>query len=350
MFMFSLNYGSDNYTVTLLLTIVVGLMALLLLVKKLILKSLPSPVNLGPKHHVVITGGSSGIGLSVAKLCYKKGATVTIIARSIPKLKVAAAEIEATCDDSKSKVNTLSLDLSGKFETTQKKVNELCKMHGAPTILFNIAGTSSAGKFVDTPVKEFLRLNDINYLGTVYTTKAFIPHMIKASTEKDSGVDTGRILLTSSAAGQIGVFGYSAYSPTKFALRGLAETLTAELACYGMGVTIAFPPDTDTPGFAEENLNKPEETRLISEAAGVFTPEAVAKKMVDSACKGEGLVYWGLEGWMLAMGGAGMCICDNVFDFFSQVMLNGLFRLIGLVVLADFRRIIRKVNSKAEKV
>ena len=46
-------------------------------------------------------------------------------------------------------------------------------------------------------------------------------------------------------------------------------------------MTVSFPPDTDTPGFAEENKDKPEETRLISEAAGLFSPETVAKVLLD---------------------------------------------------------------------
>jgi 3-dehydrosphinganine reductase len=61
----------------------------------------------------------------------------------------------------------------------------------------------------------------VNYLGAVYTTRAVIRGM-KARKR-------GRIVLVSSQAGQLGVFGYSAYSPTKFALRGLAECLQMEV-------------------------------------------------------------------------------------------------------------------------
>ena len=57
----------------------------------------------------------------------------------------------------------------------------------------------------------------------------------------------------SSQAGQTGVYGYTAYSASKFALRGLAETLHMEVNHLGIGVTISFPPDTQTPGFDEES-------------------------------------------------------------------------------------------------
>lgn len=85
----------------------------------------------------------------------------------------------------------------------------------------------------------------------------------------------GRVVFVSSQAGQIGVFGFSAYSPSKFALTGLAQVLRMELKPHGIFVSVAYPPDTNTPGFEEENKSKPEETRLISETAGLFEPEQV---------------------------------------------------------------------------
>lgn len=88
----------------------------------------------------------------------------------------------------------------------------------------------------------------VNYLGGVYCTKSVIPTMKSRK--------FGRILFVSSQAGQIGIFGYSAYSATKFALRGLVEALQMEVKPYNIYVTLSFPPDTDTPGFKEELLTK----------------------------------------------------------------------------------------------
>ena len=52
---------------------------------------------------------------------------------------------------------------------------------------------------------------------------------------------------------------------------------------YNIRVTVSFPPDTDTPGYAQENINKPKETMLIAESAGLFQPEYVAKCLIDDA-------------------------------------------------------------------
>jgi 3-dehydrosphinganine reductase len=90
----------------------------------------------------------------------------------------------------------------------------------------------------------------------------------------------GHLLLVSSGAGIIGVYGYSAYTPTKFAVRGLAETLRAELKPHGIVVACAYPPDTDTPGFARENLDKPAATAAISAGVKVRSPATVAAAMI----------------------------------------------------------------------
>ena len=64
-------------------------------------------------------------------------------------------------------------------------------------------------------------------------------------------------------------------------MRGLAESLSMELQAYGITVTLSLPPDTDTPGFAEEEKTKPLETKLISQSAALVQPETVAEKLMD---------------------------------------------------------------------
>lgn len=72
----------------------------------------------------------------------------------------------------------------------------------------------------------------------------------------------GHIAFVSSAAGQCAIWGYSAYSPSKFALRGFAEALHMELLPYKIGVSILFPPNTNTEGFQEELKEMPEEVKI----------------------------------------------------------------------------------------
>jgi 3-dehydrosphinganine reductase len=110
---------------------------------------------------------------------------------------------------------------------------------------------------------------------------------------------SGRIVLVSSQAGQVGVFGYTSYCATKFALKGFAESLQMELARDNIYVTVAYPPDTDTPGLAEENKTKPIETQLINETSGVLSAEEVARKIITSTQKGSFSCWFGINGFLL---------------------------------------------------
>jgi len=114
---------------------------------------------------------------------------------------------------------------------------------------------------------------DINYFGAVYCTRSILPSM--KSRRK------GRIVCISSIGGLVGLYGYTAYAASKFALRGFSEALQMEVKPYKITVTLSFPPDTETAGLAEENKIKPIETKLISEAAGVYSPTVVAESILN---------------------------------------------------------------------
>ena len=109
---------------------------------------------------------------------------------------------------------------------------------------------------------------EINYFGTLYMVRAVLPAMRRRG--------GGQIVMISSGAGLVGIYGYTAYAPSKFALRGLAETLRGELKPDNIQVSIVYPPDTDTPQLAAENEIKPPETARITGNAQVLSAEAVA--------------------------------------------------------------------------
>jgi 3-dehydrosphinganine reductase len=143
------------------------------------------------------------------------------------------------------------------------------KVHGPVDVLVASAGVAQPGYFEAIPVSNFERTMAVNYFGTVYALKAVVPGMRARG--------RGGVVLVSSAVGLHGFFGYTSYAPTKFALRGLAESLRAELNDTGVHVMIVYPPDTDTPQLAQENLTKPLETRAITTSGGLWTAEAVAR-------------------------------------------------------------------------
>ena len=160
-----------------------------------------------------------------------------------------------------------SLDISKNYEETKKAFDRVCIIYfqsfflfiknvyiqltenaGPVDILINNAGIFKAVEFSQTKAKDFEDMIRVNYLGSVYCTKSVVDSMKQRR--------FGRIVFVSSQAGQIGIFGYTAYSSTKFALRGLAEALQMELKPSNVFITLAYPPDTNTPGLEAENLDK----------------------------------------------------------------------------------------------
>lgn len=128
------------------------------------------------------------------------------------------------------------------------------------------------GELENMSIPDIRKLVDLNFLGTLYAIRAIILKM-KARRE-------GIIVITSSQCGLFGIYGYSVYAGTKFALRGLAESLEMEVRPFNISVTLALPPDTDTPGLENENKSKPLITQLISESAGLYSPVDVAKSIL----------------------------------------------------------------------
>lgn len=239
------------------------------------------------RRHVCITGGTEGIGLAVARLALARGARVSLIARRLDRLAEVADELANELANELADapgttsgeaiaiaipVAVASADVADVAAATQA-IEKVVAINGPVDVLITAAGYAAPGYFAELPAAEFRREMDVNYFGTLHAVRAVVAPM----TERGSG----HLVLVSSTAGLIGVFGYSAYSPTKFAVRGLGEVLRAELKPAGIKVSVVFPPDTDTPGFALENLTKPAETAKISGSITPRQPEAVAAAIIS---------------------------------------------------------------------
>jgi len=234
-------------------------------------------------RHVLITGGSSGIGFALARRCAAVGSKVSLVARGAEKLSAAAAAIKAATPSAS--VITASADVSMEQEVLAA-IATAEAANGPVDVLITSAGIARPGYFEEVPVEVFERTMAVNYLGSVYPLKALLPAMRKRR--------SGAIVLISSGAGLVGVFGYTPYSPSKFALRGLAESLRAELKGSGVGISIVYPPDTDTPQLAGENLTKPAETRAITAGAGLLSADDVARAILDGLARGAFAITPGL--------------------------------------------------------
>jgi 3-dehydrosphinganine reductase len=237
-------------------------------------------------RRVLITGGSSGIGKALAGLLLDAGAHVCIAARGQARIDEALAELR-TRARAEQILTSVALDV-GDREAVEAAVPTIVAALGGPVdLLINNAGITYPAAMLDTPPELFDEIMRVNFFGTVHVTRALLPGMIAAPGPR-------QIAIVSSLAGVIGVYGYSAYSASKFAVVGFAECLHQELLAHGIGVSVVFPPDTDTPMLAEENRIKPEQTRVVAGNVEVLSPEVVARAIVVGLRRGR---FWIVPGF-----------------------------------------------------
>ncbi|MGF1499146.1 MAG: SDR family oxidoreductase [Elainellaceae cyanobacterium] len=237
-------------------------------------------------RHAIITGGSSGIGKAIAHLLTQDGVHLSLIARDPTRLEAARLELAQARPHDLQRILTFSADVAVQAQAERAVQGAIAQL-GPPDLLVTCAGIAHPGYFQELPLDIFERTMAVNYFGTLYCIRAVLPTMIQQG--------RGHIALVSSGAGLIGLFGYTTYSPSKFALRGLAESLRGELKPLGIGVSITYPPDTDTPQLAAETKTKPAETQEITATAGVWQAADVARALLNGIQRNQFAIAPGTE-------------------------------------------------------
>ncbi len=187
-----------------------------------------------PLRRVVITGGSSGLGLAIAKRFYSAGAEVSLIARSESKLTSSAESIRS--GPGSGRILTAAVDVTNESDI-EAAMNRLAGEMGGMDALVNSAGILREGYFETISSQTFREVFEINVIGTVHAVRFALPHLKKTQ---------GRVIIIESMAGLSGVFGYAPYCASKYALVGLSETLYFELRPQGVGVRLVCPPEFDS--------------------------------------------------------------------------------------------------------
>ena len=238
----------------------------------------------------LITGGSSGIGLALAKGITSQGGNVAILARHLDALQAAEKEIIGVKQDQDQKVYLINADIT-QVDVLTLALTKFKSEIGLPDIVINSAGVAHPGKFSSLKPEIFHWMMDVNYFGTVNVLKNLVPEM----QQRHSGV----IVNISSIAGFIGVYGYSAYGASKFAISGLTDVLRSELKPYHLQVSIVFPPDTNTPQLKYESQYKPFITKEVAGSAKLMDAEVVAKETLNAISHGKYIIIPGSEGKFL---------------------------------------------------
>jgi len=239
---------------------------------------------------VLITGGSSGIGLALARKMVEEGAHVALLARRLDLLETAKIELGALKVLPDQVIHSIAVDVSNKNELIPQ-LEVFQKEFGVPDYLINSAGITYPGKFHTLSYDIIESLMAVNYMGTVYTTRALIPGMLSRG--------SGYIVNISSVAGFIGTYGYSAYGASKYAVRGFSDAIRAEYRPRGIKVSVVFPPDTLTPQLEFEKDLKPAITRELSDTAGLMQADEVARIIWKDVQKGRYVILPGFNSKML---------------------------------------------------
>ncbi|XP_024194886.1 3-dehydrosphinganine reductase TSC10A isoform X2 [Rosa chinensis] len=299
-----------------LLSLLLLLPLALLLLLYLIVRPRPATVPI-KNRHVFITGGSSGIGLALAHRAASEGARVSILARSLDKLEEAKNYIQLSTGID---VAVFVADVRD-YDAVSKAVEAA----GPIDVLVVNQGVFVPGELEKQGLDEVRFMVDINLIGSFNVIKAALPGM---KDRKDRG--PGSIALMSSQAGQVGIYGYTAYSASKFGLRGLAEALQQEVIADDIHVSLIFPPDTDTPGLTEETKKRPQLTSIIAESSGAMKAEEVAKKALDGIKSASFIVPCNFEGLLLSIATAGLSPQRSFIMAFVEVVAAGIIRIAAL--------------------
>ncbi|XP_010942950.2 3-dehydrosphinganine reductase TSC10A [Elaeis guineensis] len=280
----------------------------------------PRPVRIPVKgRHVFITGGSSGIGLALARRAAAEGARVSILARSAARLNEAREAIRlATGVD----VAVFSADVRD-----AEAVARAVEAAGPIDLLVCNHGVFTPQELEHQDLEDVRFMVDVNLMGTFHLIKAALPAMKQRARATKLPAS---ISIMSSQAGQVGVYGYTAYSASKFALRGLGEALQHEVIGDNIHVSLIFPPDTETPGFAEEHKRRPELTNIIAGSSGGMKADDVAQKAMDGIKTGTFIVPCNFEGTMLSIATAGLSPQRSYRMAFVEVFGAGFMRFMGL--------------------
>ncbi|KAI9655320.1 MAG: 3-dehydrosphinganine reductase [Bathelium mastoideum] len=311
---------------------------------------------------VVVTGGSQGMGKSVARILAQKGANVVVVARDVKKLESALTFISsAAANPGKQRFHIISADVT-KSEECTRIVEEVTAWNqgNPPDIIWAIAGSSIPGLFIDTSVETLRTQMDINYWSAAYLAHAALKVWLRPGSKSTPHPATSlprHFIMTSSVLAFVCVAGYSPYGPAKAAMRTLADALRSEVELYRgarqHNASLAPPADVKihcvcpgtilSPGYEEENKHKHPVTKDLEKSDPKQTADEVAEASIKALENGNFLIttQW-LAGLMRALALAG----SQRNNWLIDTLLSFVASVVWLFVCADLDKTVFKYGKE----
>ncbi|KAK4168385.1 NAD(P)-binding protein [Cladorrhinum sp. PSN259] len=251
---------------------------------------------------VLITGGSTGLGLSAAKQLAAKGANVIIVARDIAKLKTAEDEIK---ESARSKTTQRFHHIAADVTTSEACSTVVAKStawnnDSPPDIVWCCSGSAHPSLFIDTPIEQFQKMMDSNYFSCVYMAHSILNAWLpsKSSSPPSPPQKTRHLVFTASFVSFFSFAGFTPYSPSKAAIRSLSDSLSQEMNLYAAArpelpvvrVHTVFPATMPTQSLIDENKVKTDLTKSLEEGDQVLTPDECARRAIRGLESGQELV------------------------------------------------------------
>ena len=227
---------------------------------------------------VLITGGSRGLGLAMARQFAARGARLILFARTADQLELAAQRLRS----SGARVDTIVGDVR-KRDDVRAAVDRVIRVHGRIDVLVNNAGIIQMTPFVHAQVSDFEDSLNTHFWGPLFFIEACLPHFRRQR--------SGRIVNISSVGGRVALPHFSPYCAGKFALAGLSDVLHAELAPLGISVTTVSPFLMRTGSHRNATVRGQHQKEAAWFALGVATPltsfsaDRAARTIVEAVAK-----------------------------------------------------------------
>jgi len=208
----------------------------------------------------LVTGGSSGIGLAIARMLAEEGYALTLAGRKLERLEAAREGLDAAIVQAN----------VGDEDDCVRVVAEHVELHGGLDVLVNSAGVGIAGTVGDTTTKAWDLQQAVNLRGAFLVTREALPYLRATK---------GYVVNLASIAGTVPTPGLAAYGATKAALIGLTRTLAREEADSGVRATALCPGFVDTrmaawTGIPGDEMIAPEDCAEIVRALLRLSPYA----------------------------------------------------------------------------
>lgn len=249
---------------------------------------------------VIVTGGTSGIGLACAEAFGSRGARIAITGRNKEKLQEAAVRLE------KLGIEVFAIEAdAAREEDNSRMAAQVVNKWGRIDVLINNAGISMRALFEKLQLDVFRQVMDINFYGTVYATKYCLPHILRVK---------GSVIGISSINGYRGTPARTAYTASKYAMQGFMEALRTEVMKRGVHVLVACP------GFTASNIRnvaltangsqqgespRDEEKMMSAEEVAEAIVKATQKRKRDLVLTTEGKLAVFLNKWV-------PCLMDTI--------------------------------------